>query len=420
MKSASSVIPAIVIAAILVSGCCFQANSQSLPPQASERGATSLLLYLNKLGKKHDVFFTIESSWDNGGSRSLASYPVSQNFEEEALKDEMRRLAGVVPNITFQIDPKNPQIFHVVDERLASVQVYGMDQVLPDFRFTGMLTGLLAEIASRGIRVISAPSRSPGDPLSDGSDRSTSIQTSPASMTVRSILSDFLPLAAYSHVLWTATTQRRPGAVTAISFRGPRSQELSALPLQNHLFWLANEHDAFFTIEESWTKGEYRNSFASNAVSLDSTRADLKDELQRLSEIVPNFQFQIDLKNPHIVHVRDARLIDSQPSSLDRTIPHINLTVSLAGLVAEVAHNGVAVAIERSGLTGGHLPDTITIVQVKANDATARSVLTDFLPLANYNRVLWTATTERRSGAVTVVDFYGQTMSRKATAKVPE
>jgi len=341
----------------------------------------------------------------------LAPYPVPQGSQEPVLEDELRRLAAIVPNLTFQANPNNPRVIHAVDQRLAGVQGYSMDQVLPDVRFTGMLTGLLAEIAARGIRIAPTRAAAPGDPLVAGFDGTTSVQTNPAPMTVRSILSDFLPLTVYGRVLWTATTERRAGAVTAVNFRGLHSQEQTSFPLLAHLYWLGQEHDAFFTIEESWIKDEAMNSFVSHSIPLDSTQADLKDEMRRLGSIVPNFQFQIDAKNPHIVHIKDARLAAKEPYSLDQTVQNIEKVGTLPDLIAAIARRGVAVTFETVSVSpGGHLPDFVTVVHVKAEKATVRSLLTDFLPLANYKRILWTATTERRPSALTVVDFYGPTM----------
>jgi len=127
------------------------AQGQHPPIQDGKTWPVPLLLHLNNLGNEHDVFFTIESSWSGDEAKTLAAYPIPQDYKEAALEDELRRLSGVVPNLTFEADPKNPQIIHAIDMRLAGWPSYGLDQVLQDIDFTGALYKLLQELTRRGI-----------------------------------------------------------------------------------------------------------------------------------------------------------------------------------------------------------------------------------------------------------------------------
>ena len=407
--------------AIVMNGVYIEAQSGRSSTHNSGEGAVSLLLHLTHLGEEHNLFFTIEnSSIDGETTELLAAYPVPQDSKKTELKEELQRLHNIVPNLTFQVDGRNSRIIHIIDMRLAGMESYSIDQEIHDIKITGMLAELLAEIAHRGIRIAPATAISAGDPLSRGFDRTTSVRISAGPMTVRSILSDFLPFTAYSRVLWTATTERRPGAITSVNFRGLRSDEQTSVPLLSHLYWLGQEHNSFFTIEESWIDGETMNSFVSHQIPRGSTRAALEDELQRISSLVPNFNFQVDGKNPQIIHIADTRLKTVQSYSVDQVVHNIDVTGKLTDLVIEIARRRVMIALQTSRVTGDPTTnglDFTTDVHAKADQATVRSLLSDFLPLANYRRLLWTAITERRPGAVTMVSFGGKRIDDGESSK---
>jgi len=378
-----------------------------------------LLLHLDQVGTEHDVFFTIESSRGDDEIKSLGAYPVPQDYRETKLEDELRRLAEIVPNLSFQFDERNPKIIHAIDLRLAGTPGYAMEHRFDEFNFQGGADDLLNEIKRRGIPMGSATDPERGDPFSrEPFPRAGFMIDEHTSRSVRSILSHIWGLANYSRVLWTARTERREGAVTAIHFRGAREFEWRSVPLEWHLFWLAREYDVFFTIEQSWTTGEVNNAYTSHQIPRELTRASLLDELQRISSLLPGFQYEIDDKNPRIIHIWDARLREFRSYGLDRTVRNFAMTGKLPDLMAEIARRGIPVAFQTSdvcvSVCWGN--DFITVVHVKADQLKVRSLLTDFLPLSNYSRILWRAETERREGAITEVKFGQQILKAQPSS----
>ncbi|HKF23516.1 MAG TPA: hypothetical protein VKE93_18225, partial [Candidatus Angelobacter sp.] len=331
------------------------------------------------------------------------------------------RLSGVVPNLTFEADPKNPQIIHAIDSRLLGSPSYGLDQVLQDFDFKGGQDKLLSEISGRGIPLAFATSASKGDPLWDPGVLTLLQIKVHGTDTVRSLLSNFLPLRMYARVLWAATTERRAGAVTIVNFRGWHSNVPTRVPVSWQLYWLGEEHNVFFTIEESWIPGEAWNAFEFQYISREGTAASLEDELQRLSNIVPNFTYQADLANPRIIHIKDARLAQIPNYSPDQTVHGIELTGTPLDLTNTIARRGIGISFPTAVLCASvcRLPDQFTVLHVKAGPSTVRFLLTNFLPLETYSRVLWTTQTERRDGAVTQVDFHGRRLDKKTNPPAP-
>jgi hypothetical protein len=205
------------------SGCSL---AQPEKPMSKDTSATTvpLLAYLHKLGDTYDCFFTMEESWLQGEPMNfLASYPVPDEQAKAKLQQELDKLAALVPHLVFQSDADNPRIIHVIDERVWDLASYSMSQVIPSIDYTGKGNDMVNELAKRGIRVAPQTGFVIGDPLAMRIDVTTTFHMKGERMTVRSALSNCVPLSAYSRVMWIATTERRAGSVTQINLRGPRS-----------------------------------------------------------------------------------------------------------------------------------------------------------------------------------------------------
>jgi hypothetical protein len=187
----------------------------------------------------------------------------------------------------------------------------------------------------------------------------------------------------------------------------------ATIPVSEYLEQLGNQFDCHFTIEESWAHSEIMNSLASSLVSPHTPKPDdLNQRLAELSQTVPNFSFRIDKENGRIVHVIDSRLEQVNSYSLDQVVPRFEFDGTLDDLVRAISRNGIKVAPQNSFGLGDPMAsrrDFTTIVHVNAEKRSVRALLSDFLPLKNYVRVMWVATTERREGAITQVNFKGTT-----------
>jgi hypothetical protein len=183
---------------------------------------TTLMQYLSQLGDRFDEYFTIEESWDGSeAENSLSSFPFSVPERELDPEAALQNLARIVPHFTYVRDAANSRIVHVIDGRLAQLPRYAMTRDLPKFTFRGKLDELVQQLATLGIGVAPRMNFVVGDPLAMKKDWTTVLDVDSGENTVRGLLSDFVPLAGYSRVIWTASTQRNDHATTIVNFRGP-------------------------------------------------------------------------------------------------------------------------------------------------------------------------------------------------------
>lgn len=183
-----------------------------------------------------------------------------------------------------------------------------------------------------------------------------------------------------------------------------------AISLLQYLQQLGDLCDCFFTIEESWTQGEPMNSLSSHLVPATLGSGDAQQELKKLTKLVPNLVFEVDAQNPAIIHVIDSRLAQLHSYSMDQTVHGIDFTGKVNDLLVEISRKGIKISPQTGFAVGDPLAtrmDATTVVQVKQDHATVRALLSDSIPLKSYSRILWTASTERHTGAVTVVNFTG-------------
>jgi hypothetical protein len=213
----------VVLTLLFASGCAFAQTKEPVMNGTREQ-TVSLLQYLYKLGDACDCFFTIEESWTYGEPmNSLASHLVPASTGTGDAQRELQRLTGIVPHLAFKVDSQNPAIFHVMDSRLARLQSYSMEQTVSSIDFTGKLNGLIKELSGKGISISPQTGFVAGDPLAVKMDLTTLVHVKEDRINVRVLLTDAIPLKNYSHVLWTASTERHPGAVTVVNFTGPRT-----------------------------------------------------------------------------------------------------------------------------------------------------------------------------------------------------
>src|SRR5437016_4817882 len=213
-----------VLTLALAASCSSPVKPEKTMGENGNEQGIPLLDYLHKLGDASDCFFTIEESWAQGEPmNSLASYVVPDEAMKGESRDQLQKLAALVPNLTFQVDADTPRIIHIIDRRLAGLGSYSMVQTVRSIDFTGKTNDLVAELSRQGIQIAPQTSFVIGDPLAMRVDVTTVVHVKGDHLTVRSAISNFIPLDNYSRIIWIATTERRAGSITYINMRGPRS-----------------------------------------------------------------------------------------------------------------------------------------------------------------------------------------------------
>ncbi|MBX3280104.1 MAG: hypothetical protein KF868_19045, partial [Acidobacteria bacterium] len=87
---------------------------------------------------------------------------------------------------------------------------------------------------------------------------------------------------------------------TQVSAQGEGSQQQYLL---TSLVEIGSEYDCYFTIEEAWAGSEPQNRLESYMVHRAFKQEGLQEELRFLQQLVPNLAFQVNSKNPKIIHV---------------------------------------------------------------------------------------------------------------------
>jgi len=223
MKSQLPIVNCISYLFVLIVGVGFPAEQGWSMDQSVEGKKTSLVRYLHQLGDQYDCYFTIEESWTPSEVRnSLESYLVPSNSNKKGeLTSALALLTKAVPHFTFQPDSIKGHIIHILDDRLLKQRQYGMDDVLSNVEFTGLLSDLVSVIARQGAHICLEAMFDIGDPSQVRRDWATVVSVKAENKTVRSLLSDFVPLEGYSRIIWIATTERQEHSTTAIRFNGP-------------------------------------------------------------------------------------------------------------------------------------------------------------------------------------------------------
>lgn len=158
---------------------------------------------------------------------------------------------------------------------------------------------------------------------------------------------------------------------------------------------VGSRFDCYFTIEDVRPVSGPHQSLCDTPVRIAGNKRSLAEVLDELREDLPTFDIVVPKENTGVVHIIDRRLVETQNNALNRRV-----TVDYrGGLQSLVSYLGTHLHLPvRSGSIligmGPAVCDEATQVSVKGQGLVVRRALTDYLPLSQYNRLLWEATTD--------------------------
>ena len=199
------------------------------------------------------------------------------------------------------------------------------------------------------------------------------------------------------------------GALASILDQGAKDMaqrgETRSVPLSELLMKVGETYDRFFTIEEAWKTGESMNSLEARLMRMSSESKTLEQELEQLRRSVPNLTYELDNRNPRIVHIIDARLAQTQGYGLESIIKNIDFAGSTSELVDSIGKQGIPVLPQRALFTN-EFQDYGTVMHVKGEGLRVRDALSNFIPLdERKGRILWIARTKLGEGEVVYVYY---------------
>lgn len=230
MSILKSIILAAILGAAIVSSDFTSVGAEEvlLSAEESEKSGAmirkesirfSLLQFLEKLGDTYNVFFTVEEAWQTGESTNqLSSRPVHVSPERTNLQQDLAELQEMIANFDYSVNESNPQIVHIIDERLKNVSNYGVDETIEAIEFNGNVVDLIQDINKKGISIsfqnvflISELKHM---------DFTTMVSVEGINIKTRDVLSLFISLDRTTRVIWRATTRLDKKENSSVSFYG--------------------------------------------------------------------------------------------------------------------------------------------------------------------------------------------------------
>lgn len=174
---------------------------------------------LVEIGQTYNCFFTLEEAWEADESRNVMESRESHTYaRKQGLILELDELRQNVPNVRYEIDKNNPRIIHVIDSRLTQSN-YGLESIINNIDFNGRLHELITTIAKQKIPIALPILMDIHEGMFQ--DTRTTIQVKGNNLKVRDALSEFIPLAGRSRILWIARTKLGENQISYIHFVGP-------------------------------------------------------------------------------------------------------------------------------------------------------------------------------------------------------
>ncbi|MBV9926618.1 MAG: hypothetical protein JOZ96_16485 [Acidobacteria bacterium] len=188
-----------------------------------------------------------------------------------------------------------------------------------------------------------------------------------------------------------------------------RAPAEASIPLEMYLSQLGDTCGCYFTLEEASEVGGAANQLAAYMVAGRTPGASLEQTLEELSRTVPNFTYSISGDKPRIVHVVDARLKRLSGYAMERVVTSIDYKGDVGGLVARINQQGIPISSPTVVFTDElKLRDLYSKGHVKAESLKVREVLSSFVPLTGYRKVIWSSRTNLGGeDQTTYVRFHG-------------
>lgn len=200
----------------LASRCCLAAPTPLVIDSPVKK--VFLTEYLTAMGEKLGCHFTVEAK---GPAENLLYTQVPGDQNVKTIDDLKRKLRQELPNIAVGQDKRNPKILNIMDNQLSQGTDYVLNKQL-DFTYSGALGGLPYTLGKQLDAVITTPNKFNVSHIH--LDLVTSVQFDAKKQTVRAILTDYVPLAHYSTILWEADTDEFNGKPrTLVRYYGPAS-----------------------------------------------------------------------------------------------------------------------------------------------------------------------------------------------------
>lgn len=233
-----------VCLSVFLLGDC-KANGLTRDDKTSQ---SSLVAYLNHMGDKLDCYFTIEYYREMVSQEPLLGVTSVSNKEVTSIASLIELLKSQLPQALVFQDKENPTVIRIKSKALSGIVDYVLEQK-ETTRFKGPLGLIFANLNQKHGAIRFPRSVSTNQSFADFL---TKVSYSSKGRSIRSILTECLPLSRYSRILWAARTLRYDDQVeTWLSHSGPmqissliREIHESSLPFSQGIYAYAKNSDS--------------------------------------------------------------------------------------------------------------------------------------------------------------------------------
>jgi hypothetical protein len=184
--------------------------------------------------------------------------------------------------------------------------------------------------------------------------------------------------------------------------------------LRNYLQRAGMRADCYFTLERDQRRINRASPFDGIHVEDDAGDVNADKLIARLQTLLPFAVVERNKSNPVVINIIESSLSNARANVMDETID-VKYTGTPSGLVEVVGKQlDGRLGRRRGGDLSRAFEDGITHVDVNAKRQTLRNVLTDYVPLTGYSRIVWEADTldpEIEGKTETWVQYYGEGFS---------
>ncbi len=205
-----------------------------------------------------------------------------------------------------------------------------------------------------------------------------------------------------------------------------RERKTNEIILSIYLADKAEQLECFFTFERL-TAADYAsplNAWTVLGIADELNVADSKSLITKLRRDLKGCTVNQSKTNPRVIHVIETPLLKLKDYVMERKVD-ITYSGQLGsgrvrgaaggeeGLIVELAKTVENIGYKKGGDLRTAFDDLVTHVEVKAKQQKVRDVLTNYVPLTNYSRFIWSAETRIVNGkSKTDVQYFGSKASK--------
>lgn len=198
------------------------------------------------------------------------------------------------------------------------------------------------------------------------------------------------------------------------------SRDVKRTPLLIYLAKVGNANDCFFTLEEAeltdntkmlssqWVEQPTKETLQAKAVF-----ANLND----LQVNIPELRYEVDERNPRIIHVLDSRL-PKEKYGLDVQLTNFHFKGTIFNLIEAIKNQGISIST-REYITSNDTMfcDIPSEGEIEVSKITVREALSNFILPEGCSRIIWVAKTQIGKGANGISVIHIPARSSRSTEK---